>query len=176
VLVGRLSTVLMVVLGILWVPFIPYMSTQVYIYLQSVQAYISPPIASVFLVGVLWPRANRSGAIASLLTGAVMGGTRFVLEVARHNPFVAGTPWLTGIVQIHFLHFAVLIFLVSTAVLVIVSLATTRERDDKLTGLTFATLQEPYTALAGARSTVAIQVAASVVVSAIVIGLWWYFA
>lgn len=176
VFVGRIATVLMVVLGILWVPFIPYMSTQVYIYMQSVQAYISPPIASVFLAGVLWPRANRSGAIASLLTGAVMGGTRFVLEVARHNPLVAGTPWLTRIVEIHFLHFAVLIFLVSTAVLVIVSLATTRERDDKLTGLTFATLQEPYTALAGARSTVAIQVAASAVVSAIVIGLWWYFA
>jgi SSS family solute:Na+ symporter len=176
VFVGRLSTVLMVVLGILWVPFIPYMSTQVYIYMQSVQAYISPPIASVFLVGVLWPRANRWGAIASLLTGALMGGTRFVLEVARHNPLVAGTPWLTRIVEIHFLHFAVLIFLVSTAVLVLVSLATTRERDDKLTGLTFFTLQEPYTALAGARSTVNIQVAASAVVSTIVIGLWWYFA
>ena len=176
VLVGRLSTVAMVVLGILWVPFIPYMSTQVYIYMQSVQAYISPPIAAVFLLGVLWPRANRSGAIASLLTGAVIGGTRFVLEVARQQPFVAGSPWLTRIVEIHFLHFAVLIFVVSTLVLVLVSLATERERDDKLSGLTFATLREPYTALAGARSTVMIQIAASVTVSMTVIGLWWYFA
>ncbi len=152
------------------------MSSQLYIYMQSVQAYISPPIASVFLLGVLWPRANRFGAIASLLTGAVMGGTRFVLEVARQNPLVAGTPWLNGIVEIHFLHFAVLIFLVSTAVLVIVSLATERERDEKLRGLTFATLQEPYTALAGARTTVSIQIAASAIVSMMVIGLWWHFA
>ena len=50
----------MVVLGMLWVPFIKYLSSEVYIYLQSVQAYISPPIAAVFLVGVFWPRANRT--------------------------------------------------------------------------------------------------------------------
>jgi len=147
-----------------------------YIYLQSVQAYISPPIAAVFLLGVLWPRANRWGAIASLLTGAAIGGTRFVLEVARQNPLVADTPWLTSIVEIHFLHFAVLMFIVSTLVLVVVSLATARESEEKLAGLTFATLTMPYAALAGERSTVAIQIAASIVVSVLVIGLWWYFA
>ena len=176
VFVGRLSTVLMVALGILWVPFIPHMSSQVYIYLQSVQAYISPPIAAVFLLGVLWPRANRQGAIASLLSGAVIGGTRFVLEVARLHPLVAGTPWLIGIVEIHFLHFAVLIFVVSAAVLVAVSLATSPESAAKLKGLTFSTLEERYTAFAGSRSTVITQVAASIIVSVTVLGLWWSFA
>ena len=39
----------MVGLSMLWVPFIRYLSSEVYIYLQSVQAYISPPIAAVFL-------------------------------------------------------------------------------------------------------------------------------
>jgi SSS family solute:Na+ symporter len=141
-----------------------------------VQAYISPPIAAVFLLGVLWPGANRFGAIASLLTGAVIGGTRFVLEVARANPLVAETPWLMRTVEIHFLHFAVLMFVISTVVLVVVSLATTRESEEKLAGLTFATQTMPYAALAGARSTVAVQIAASMVVSLLVIGLWWYFA
>ena len=72
VTVGRLFTVVMVALGIAWVPFIQYLSTEVYIYLQSVQAYISPPIAAVFLLGVTWPRANRHGAIAALASGAVL--------------------------------------------------------------------------------------------------------
>ena len=174
--VGRVATILMVGLGILWVPFIPYLSTQVYIYLQSVQAYISPPIAAVFLVGVFWPRANRWGALASLLTGAVMGITRFVLEVLRENAFVAGSPALTRTVEIHFLHFAVLMFVVSTIVLVGVSLATNREPDEKLRGLTFATLKEPYTARAGTRATVITQVTASIAVAVLVIGLWWWFA
>lgn len=176
VLVGRLVTVLMVVLGILWVPFIPYLSSQVYIYLQSVQAYISPPIAAVFLLGVFWPRANRSGAIASLLTGALIGASRFVLEVGRSNPIVTGTPWLTRIVEIHFLHFAVLMFVISTLVLVIVSLSTARESEAQLRGLTFATLEKPYSGLAGASSIVAVQVAASVIVSVTVIMLWVHFA
>ena len=176
VTVGRLSTVLMVLLGILWVPFIPFMSSQLYIYMQSVQAYISPPIAAVFLLGVLWPRANRQGAIASLLTGAAIGGTRFLLEVGRQAPFVRDSPLLRGIVEIHFLHFAILIFVVSVAVLVAVSLATARESDRKLSGLTFATLEHAYSAPGGARGAVAVQAVASVVVALTVIALWWHFA
>ena len=80
---GRIVTVVMVVLGMLWVPFIKYLSSEVYIYLQSVQAYISPPIAAVFLFGVFWPRANRYGAIAALVVGAVLGAARFILELNR---------------------------------------------------------------------------------------------
>src|SRR4029079_7407471 len=44
--VGRIFTVVMVGCGILWVPFINNLSSEVFIYLQSVQAYISPPIAA----------------------------------------------------------------------------------------------------------------------------------
>src|SRR5205085_11955175 len=79
---GRVATGVMVLLGLLWVPFIHYISSQLYIYLQSVQAYISPPISACFILGILWPRLNGSGAITSLLTGFVMGSTRFVLELA----------------------------------------------------------------------------------------------
>src|SRR5881398_2412610 len=79
---GRVATGMMVLLGLLWVPFIHYISSQLYIYLQSVQAYISPPISACFILGILWPRLNGSGAIASLLTGFVMGATRFIMELA----------------------------------------------------------------------------------------------
>src|SRR2546430_12491151 len=78
---GRIATAVMVLLGLLWVPFIHLISSQLYIYLQSVQAYISPPIAACFVFGILWPRLNAQGAITSLLTGFVLGATRFVLEL-----------------------------------------------------------------------------------------------
>src|SRR5205814_3908348 len=58
VTVGRITTVLLVGLGLLWIPFMKYVSAQIYIYLQSVQAYIAPPIAACFLLGVLFPRLN----------------------------------------------------------------------------------------------------------------------
>src|SRR5262245_18822627 len=59
--VGRFATIIMVVLGILWIPFMDRISSQLYIYLQSVQAYIAPPIAAVFLLGVFWKRINSQG-------------------------------------------------------------------------------------------------------------------
>src|SRR5205085_9995634 len=69
---GRVATGTLVVLGVLWVPFINRISDQLFQYLQAVQAYISPPIAVCFVFGILWPRLNGAGAIASLLTGFVM--------------------------------------------------------------------------------------------------------
>jgi len=70
----------MVLLGFWWVPFIHLLSAQLYIYLQSVQAYISPPIAACFVLDFV-PRLNGQGAISSLLVGFVLGASRFVFEV-----------------------------------------------------------------------------------------------
>ncbi len=177
VTVGRGATVVMVILGILWVPFIGYLSSEVYIYLQSVQAYISPPIAAVFLFGVFWPRATRQGAFAALVAGAVLGAARFYFEINRLGSTVAGSPALQMFVGINFLHFAILIFVVSAVLLVVVSLATAPEPRAKLSNLTFATLESEYTAPeAGTASTVRLQVAASIALAVFVIGLWVYFA
>ncbi len=170
-------TVVMVGLSMAWVPFIKYLSSEVYIYLQSVQAYISPPIAAVFLVGVFWPRANRSGAIASLVVGAVLGAARFLFELNRGSALVSGSPVLSWLIAINFLHFAVLLFAVSLVVLVGVSLVTAPESMAKLRGLTFATLDQDYRPAAGAaRSMFTMQVVATVALALFTIGLWVHFA
>ena len=175
--VGRIVTVVMVGLSMLWVPFIKYLSSEVYIYLQSVQAYISPPIAAVFLVGVFWPRANRFGAIASLVVGAVLGAARFLFELNRGSALVSGSSLLTSLVNVNFLHFAVLLFVVSVAILVVGSLATSPESMAKLRGLTFATLDQPYRPTAGvARSVFTMQVVATIALALFTIGLWVHFA
>jgi solute:Na+ symporter, SSS family len=140
--VGRAATVIMVALGLLWIPFMQYVSSQLWIYLQSVQAYIAPPIAAVFLLGVTWKRANGSGALAALLTGFVLGTARFVLELSY-----AGRPLAEGLlrtfVRMNFLHFAAVMFVVCVAVLVGVSLATPAPAPRKVAGLTFATVHRP---------------------------------
>ena len=59
-IVGRLFVLLMVVVGILWIPIIQNMQgAQLYIYIQSVAAYLSPPIAAVYLIAILWKKANE---------------------------------------------------------------------------------------------------------------------
>jgi SSS family solute:Na+ symporter len=175
VTVGRLFTVFMVALGILWVPFISYLSTEVYIYLQSVQAYISPPIAAVFLFGVFWPRANRHGAIAALASGAVLGAIRFVLELNRGSA-LAQAAVVKPLVDMNFLHFAVVLFVVSTAILVVVSLVTAPVPLAKLRGLTFATLDHYILPSSRSRQLFRLHLAASVLLAAFVIGLWVHFA
>ncbi|MFZ5433985.1 MAG: sodium:solute symporter [Calditrichota bacterium] len=136
VMVGRLATGVLVVLGILWVPFIRYISSQIYIYLQSVQAYISPPIAAVFLLGVFWPRANGKGAIASLLTGLVLGATRLIAELIHKQSPIAWEP-LRYLAEINFLHFAVFLFIICTGVLMLVSQLSAAPSMSNVQGLTY---------------------------------------
>jgi SSS family solute:Na+ symporter len=89
---------------------------------------------------------------------------------------VAGSPFLSTLVSINFLHFAVLIFGISAAILVVVSLATQPESVAKLRGLTFATLEGEYSPPARERSVFTLQVAASVALVLLVTSLWIHFA
>jgi solute:Na+ symporter, SSS family len=182
VLVGRIATGVLVVLGLLWVPFIELLSSQLYIYLQSVQAYISPPIAACFILGILWTRLNGSGAISALLTGLVLGTLRFVLEVADKSARF-DSPAVRWLLDMNFLHYAILMFVVCSAVLVAVSLATPPPDRRKLAGLTFATVDDKLdtqqvAAPALARETPLehkLNVAFSLLLIATVIGLWINF-
>ena len=57
----------------------------IYIYLQSIQSYIAPPIAAVFLIGIFWKKANGTGAIYTLIAGGVIGAIRLVAEIYSRN-------------------------------------------------------------------------------------------
>ncbi len=178
VMVGRISTGVLVVLGVLWVPFIRHLSSQLYIYLQSVQAYISPPIAAVFLLGVFWTGANGRGAISALLTGLVLGALRLVLELMhKASPLPEGV--FAWIATVNFLHFAILLFILCTAVLVAVSLATGRPAHEKVSGLTFRYAGEGRTAeeaaLEATGSRKRVNIIASVVLVVLLLVLWEIF-
>jgi solute:Na+ symporter, SSS family len=184
---GRFATGIMVLLGLLWVPFIHYISSQLYIYLQSVQAYISPPISACFILGILWPRLNGAGAITSLLTGFVLGATRFVLEIAdRVSSGRFTSPAVRWLVDMNFLHYAIFMFLVCAGVLIGVSLMTPAPDRKRLAGLTFATVDEKIETITvggppqrkPAQETPLehrLNVFFSLLLLATVIGLWIYF-
>ena len=123
VLIGRLATIAMVVVGILWVPLVKLINSHVYIHLQSVQAYISPPIAAVFLMGLFWKRANGRGAIISLCIGEAFGALRLSLELFG-SPGLADSHAFGWFLGINFLHFAVLSFILSILMMILGSLLT----------------------------------------------------
>lgn len=136
VVVGQIAVAVLVLFGLAWIPFMKNISGQLFTYLQSVQAYISPPIAAVFLVGVLWPRANAKGAIASLAVGFVLGVGRLVLEMQKAD--LSG--FALTLASVNFLHIAMALFLVCVVVLVVVSLMTATPSRAQLEDLTWATL------------------------------------
>jgi len=182
---GRIMTGVMVLLGIAWVPFINRISSQLYVYLQSVQGYISPPIAACFILGILWTRLNALGAISSLLTGFFLGALRFVLELAYPGGegMASSIQWL---VSMNFLHYSILMFVICCAVLVVVSLMSPAPDRRRLAGLTFATVNEkmdvvPITPEATHKPAGetprehTLNIAFSLLLLGTVLGLWIYF-
>ena len=138
VFVGRIATGIVVLSGILWIPFIKVVSgAGLYTYLQSVQAYIAPPIASVFLLGLFWSRINANGALAALVGGFIAGMIRLGLEIKKSTLTLDGI-WYQ-IADLNFLYFAIFSFLTCVVVLIAVSMLTPPPDLETINGLTYDT-------------------------------------
>ncbi len=135
VVVGKLATALLVVTGIAWIPVLRSLSGQLYTYLQSVQAYLAPPIAAVFFLGLFSKRINAKGALTCLIVGFILGMGRLVAEINKE----ALEGWLFTFADINFLHFCVFLFGVCVVLLVGVSLMTRPPPAESLDGLTYQT-------------------------------------
>jgi len=163
---GQLATGVLVIFGLLWIPLIKNISGTLYQYLQSVQAYISPPIAAVFLLGIFIKRLNGRGAMASLLTGFVLGIVRLVAEINKQSL----NGWLRAYADINFLHFAVFLFLVCSAVLIMASMLAPAPSKEKLENLTFASAGTMASDSAWRRRDVQLSV-----LVALAVGLVWLY-
>jgi SSS family solute:Na+ symporter len=167
--IGRVGVLAMTILGIMWVPFMDVISGQIFTYIQSVQAYIAPPIAAVFLFGVLWARANAAGASAALAVGAVLGVARLTAEAL----WSGATGAVGAFVGVNFLHFAFLLFVLCAVVLVTVSLMTAPPAAEKLRGMTLAAVRGVDR---GTRRQRHGDIALSVLLVVLVLGVWAYFS
>ncbi len=110
ILVGRLSTTAAVVIAILIVPFVKIITSQIYLFLQSVQSFVSPPITAVFLFGLFSKKMSPKTAIITLIIGEMIGISRLILQLLFDNGVLLN-PFLVDILRINFLHFAIFLFL-----------------------------------------------------------------
>jgi SSS family solute:Na+ symporter len=143
--IGRVATTVMVLIALAWIPVIQG-ARGLYEYLQGIQAYLAPPIAAVFFLGVFMKRLTAAGCLAALLTGFALGMLRLLVDTpvtlglaGYENGYAPGS-WLWILNNIYFQYYGLLIFLVSVAVLIAVSYATPPPREDQLVGLTYATV------------------------------------
>jgi SSS family solute:Na+ symporter len=83
VMVGRIATGIIVLLGMAWIPLMGRVSDGLYNYLQSVQSYMAPPISAVFLLGVFFKRLNAQGAYISMVIGFIVGMSKLALQLMQ---------------------------------------------------------------------------------------------
>jgi SSS family solute:Na+ symporter len=137
---GQLATVILVLISLAWIPFMKtLMGGGMFRYLQSMQAYISPPIAAVFVFGILFKWINAQGAIVSLWTGFVVGIFRLVAEYLSKEGIILVNEgsFLDLVLGINFLHFAIVLFALSAFVLMAVSKLGQPQSPEKLKLVTF---------------------------------------
>jgi SSS family solute:Na+ symporter len=145
--IGRVATSVMVLIGLAWIPVIEG-GRGLYDYLQGVQAYLAPPIAVVFFLGVFFKRLNAQGALAALLVGFFLGLTRLAIDTpvklgvaGFEGGYTAGSLlWIVN--NTFFQYYSIVILVVCIVVMVGVSHVTSAPDYARISGLTFGTLTD----------------------------------
>uniref|UniRef100_A0A8I3P9T7 Sodium/mannose cotransporter SLC5A10 n=1 Tax=Canis lupus familiaris TaxID=9615 RepID=A0A8I3P9T7_CANLF len=151
-LVGRLVIVVLIGVSVAWIPVLQGSNSgQLFIYMQSVTSSLAPPVTAVFVLGIFWRRANEQGAFWGLMVGLALGATRLVLEFLHPAPPCGDPDTRPAILgSIHYLHFAVALFVLSGAVVVAGSLMTPPPQGIQIENLTWWTLAQDV--LVGAKA------------------------
>ena len=171
--VGRIATGVVVLLGMAWIPLMSRISSGLYDYLQSVQSYLAPPIAVVFLFGVFFKRLNAKGAYSSMVIGFILGVSKLTIQIMKDNFSPDSLIYKFG--NMNFLYFCIYLFVFSAVVMVVVSLLTEKPDEQQIQGLTFATTVSSDKAASRA-SWNALDVVLSLIVVAIIIAVMTYFS
>ena len=118
VLVGRITAVLAIVIAIIMARPLVGGSEQAFQFIQEFTGFFTPGITVIFLLGLFWKRANEAGAIVAAVTSVLLSAImKYTLPAALLSQGV--NDYLTP-----FINRMGVVFLVSLALAVIVSLAT----------------------------------------------------
>ena len=138
--IGQTATVVIVILGILWIPIMRSVGNVLYNYLQDVQSVLAPGIAAAFLLGVTWKRASAKGGMWGLLSGIIIGLTRLGAKVYYSNTPDAADSWFKAVFyDFNWLFFCGVMLVVCCLVVIVVSLCTEAPSKEKIQGLVFGT-------------------------------------
>ena len=137
VTIGRTTTVVMTILGLLWLPIMKAIAGGgLYQYIQSVQSFLAPPIVAVFVMGLFWKRMNLRGAVWGLSLGFVLGMAKL-----GANALWGGAD---GFAFIQDFYFSGLMLITSIVIVVVASLSAPAPAEVNTKGLTFAGLDPAF--------------------------------
>lgn len=123
---GRLFILVLIGISIAWVPIVQSaQSGQLFDYIQSITSYLGPPIAAVFLLAVFCKRVNEPGAFWGLILGFLIGISRMITEFAYGTgSCMEPSNCPTIICGVHYLYFAIILFVITLIVVLAISFLT----------------------------------------------------
>ena len=138
VVAGRVVTFTFMALAILWAPQIINFP-DIWTYLQTMLAYLAPPVVACFVMGIFWKRANRHSAFWGLIAGHAAAALFLALSISGILLIQTGVldaeaqaAVEAGAGVLHFLYLAPVLFVVSVATIVVVSLTGEEPLPEKL--------------------------------------------
>ena len=148
--VGRIATMVVVVLGILWIPVMKNIGKFLYAYLQDVQSMLAPGIAAVFLLGVISKRTTPKAGLYGLISGFILGMTRLGFVVFGKNIGHESIFYKLFLAP-NWLHYEIVIFFIVIVLMIVISFFTPRADPAAIRGLYFgsATPEEKAVTRAG---------------------------
>ena len=165
--VGRMATVCVVVLGLIWIPIMRGLGSVLYEYLQNVQSLIAPAIAAVFLLGVFHRKITPKAGELGLIIGFCIGMFRLAMLIFKPQMF----QWFT---DINWLNFCVFLFLFTIALMILISFVTPKATEEQLKGITYFS-QSPEQVAETRNSWSKWDVINSLVVVGICVAFYMYF-
>ena len=140
VLVGRIATVVVVLLGLAWMPIMMGMGN-LYSYLQDIQSLIAPAMVAVFTLGVfskkITPKAGEWGLIGGFLIGMVRLVTNVITDSGKavmDGWFWENTTWFW---QTNWLIFECWLLVFIVVMMVIISFFTPAPSQQQIEAITF---------------------------------------
>jgi SSS family solute:Na+ symporter len=132
-IVGRTTTVALVCWAIMFAFLVMDMKEGIYTMFQTLMAFFQGPALAILLPGIFWKRANGIGAGAGFVCGVLFSISLYALN----QPLIYETLGLQPLFQVAdpFLYFSVWAFLLALGVLVVVSLLTKPEPEEKLAAI-----------------------------------------
>ena len=140
VLVGRIATMVVVILGIVWIPIMMSLGS-LYDYLQGIQSLLAPAMVAVFALGIFSKRITPKAGEVGMIVGFIIGMVRLVTNIFTNTGKDVMTGWYwesTGwFWQTNWLIFEIWLLAFIVVLMIVVSLFTAKPTAQQIDAITF---------------------------------------
>lgn len=140
VMVGRVATMGVVVLGIVWIPVMKSLGS-LYDYLQGIQSLLAPAMVAVFALGIFSKKISPKSGEVGMIVGFILGMVRLLTNIFTNSgkDVMTGGFWeyTTWFWQTNWLIFEIWLLVFIIVLMIVVSMFTPKPTAQQIDAITF---------------------------------------